>query len=172
MKKTILILIISNCLLTNVLGQKGSNGDQWVKNSMYASFGGAGIFYSLNYERNLYSSDKFAVGARVGFGTSLSPVIFSSEFNMPIGINALYGKKNSHIELSFCTTNYLLEQYDYEFNDETKELKNLLVPSLCYRFQKKQGGLVIRAGLSALINLNSTTKTYSPWIDLGIGWAF
>lgn len=172
MKKLVLLVLTSLLSVSFCMGQQKINPDSIAKNSIYASFGGAGIFYAVNYERNLYLSETFSLAARIGLGTSFSSVLFPSEFNMPIGASALYGKKNNHFELGFFISNYLIEQYDHMNDRSYKELKNLMVPTLGYRYQKHHGGLIIKAGLSAIMNINSTTNTYSPWIDLGVGWAF
>jgi hypothetical protein len=172
--KRILIVLIIFSLFAHVKAQVTETGNTSpkVKNTVYASVGGPGIYFSLLYERQLYIRNKYSLGVKGGIGTAFSSVLFPHEFNFPIGVFFLYGKRNSRLDISLNMTNYLLEQYDYQKDQNTKELKLLLVPSVAYRFQKPDGGLVVRAGFSPVVNINSTTNTISPWFDIGVGWAF
>lgn len=145
---------------------------EYALNSVYFSIGGAGIYNSLNYERTFVYTNKYSAGVKVGIGSSFSPALFPNEFMIPVGGYFLFGKKNSHIDLSFCATNYFLEQYDYSDDKNYKELKLLLVPSVAYRFQKSRGGLIGRIGFSPIINFNKKRNPGSPWLDVSLGWAF
>jgi hypothetical protein len=147
-------------------------GGEGVKNAAYFSFGGPAIYYSLNYERTLVAKEKYSLGVKAGFGTNFSPVAFPDEFSIPLGVHFLYGKNKGHLDVSLNITNYFLQQYDYDSGAYSKELHLLYVPSIAYRFQKPEGGLMFRAGLSSIININPVTDSFVPWIDLSVGWAF
>ena len=69
------------------------------RNSIYASFGGAGIYYAINYERQLFQHRDICIGARAGFGIDFSSALFGKEFSIPIGAFFLYGKRNGRLEL-------------------------------------------------------------------------
>jgi len=145
---------------------------EYAHNSVYFSVGGAGIYNSLNYERTLVFTDKYSAGVKIGIGSSFSPALFPNEFTIPVGGYFLFGKRNSHFDLSLCATNYFLEQYDYSLNKNYKELKLLFVPSVAYRYQKSKGGFIGRIGFSPIINFNKNRNPASPWLDVSLGWAF
>jgi len=173
MKRTLLILIFI-FFISPVKGQEISkeNNSVIAKNNVYASLGGPGIYFSLIYERIVLNDKKFSLGIKGGIGTGLSSVLFPDEFNFPIGVYFLYGKRNSHLDLSMNVTSYLLQQYDYTKDNNYKELRLLVVPSVSYRYQKPEGGFLLRAGFSPIININSITNSFVPWIDISIGWSF
>ena len=174
MKKStiLLIFLISFVTCTKAQQENETRDHADVNNTFYLAYGGAGIYFSLMYERHLIKTDNIHVGAKAGMGTSFSSVLFPSEFNFPVGAYIFYGKNKGHIEFSLSMSNYLLEQYDYAEDQTIRTLKNLIVPSLGYRFQKKQGGVMFKAGVSPIINFNKTTNVVTPWLDVGIGWGF
>ncbi len=174
MKKSTILLtfLISFVTCTKAQQENETRDHADVNNTIYLAYGGAGIYFSLMYERHLIKTDNIHVGAKAGIGSSLSSVLFPSEFNVPVGAYILYGKNRSHIDFSMCFTNYLLEQYDYEKDKRYNELKLLIIPSLGYRFQNKPGGFMFKAGLSPIIHFNETTNVIAPWLDVAVGWGF
>lgn len=75
-----------------VNGAKGTNN-----HVVYLEFGGAGYFYSVNYERLLLHRETFAMFARIGFeyipfGTADRLVHF------PLGVNFTIGQKRHRAE--------------------------------------------------------------------------
>lgn len=141
-------------------------------NAVYLSYGGPGIFFSTIYERQLINGNNYNIGVKGGIGTSVSSVLFPHEFNFPLGIFFLYGKRKHHLDVSANLTSYLLEQYNYAADKSKKELRLLYVPSVCYRYQKPNGGFMGRIGFSPVFNRNDVTNTFMPWIDVSVGWAF
>jgi len=173
MKRILLVITLIGLMVNTKSQEKHENVTSSVsKNSVYASAGGAGIYFSLIYERRLLLKEKYSVGIKGGIGTSFSSVLFPQEFNFPLGAFFLYGKRNNHLDISLNVSNYLLEQYDPQKDQNIKELKLLFVPSVSYRFQKPKGGFMARLGFSPIINFNSVTSSISPWIDISVGWAF
>lgn len=173
MKKYILTTIMFFTIYTIYSNNtRQSFETEYALNSVYFSVGGAGIYNSLNYERTLIFTDKYSAGVKIGVGSSFSAVLFPNEFTVPVGAYFLFGKNNSHIDFSFCATNYILEQYNYSDNKNYKELKLLLVPSLAYRYKKSEGGFIGRIGFSPIINIDKKRNPAAPWFDVSIGWAF
>ena len=142
------------------------------RNAIYASFGGTGIYYALNYERLLVQQRAICIGARVSVGTDFSSALFGQEFSLPVSAYILYGKKKGRLELGLGLTNYFLDQYDYSEDRNKKAYRALFVPSIGYRYQKKAGGFMAKVGFSPVINLGKASQSALPWIDLGIGWVF
>lgn len=173
MKKIILILTFINLVIFTTAQESDIDVTfQKPKNSIYISYGGAGIFFSAIYERHFIKNKSYSFGIKGGIGNSFSLVLFPNEFNFQLGGLFIYGKRKHHLDVSLNLTNYIIEQYDYYDNKIYKELKILYVPSICYRYQKQEGGVVGKIGLSSIININSTTNSVSPWIDISLGWAF
>jgi hypothetical protein len=48
----------------------------------------------------------------------------------------------------------------------------IFVPAVSYRFQKPEGGIMAKFGISPLIYFNRINTTISPWVELGVGWSF
>ena len=169
----ILLLIFLSVLSTSLRGQSVQEARSTrVKHAVYGSFGGAGLFYSLTYERTVWTQNTFHAAVRGGIGASFSSVLFPHEFNIPLGVSLLYGKRKGHLDIGLSLSNYFLDQYDYASDKSSMEYRALYVPSIAYRYQKKEGGLLVRVGLCTVINPNPITTTFVPWIDLSVGWAF
>jgi len=169
----ILSLIFLSALSISLRGQSVQEvPSSRAQNAIYGSFGGAGLFYSLTYERTVWTQNTFHAAVRGGVGASFSSVLFPHEFNIPLGVSFLYGKRKGHLDIGLSLSNYFLDQYDYASDKSSIEYRALYVPSVAYRYQKKDGGLLVRAGLCTVINPNPIATTYVPWIDLSLGWAF
>lgn len=142
------------------------------RNAILGSFGGPGLYFSVIYERHLVSSNKVNFGLRAGLGSSFSSVLFSDEFNVPLGVFLLLGKNKNHVDLSVNMSPYVLSQSNLPTREKTKELKVLFIPSIAYRYQPKAGGFVGRIGFSPVFYFNPVSDSLMPWVDLSVGWAF
>ena len=67
------------------------------KNSIYIEGLGAGVIWSLNYERRLYAGKWFDFDARIGF--SHSPRISTIPWIFPLSLSASFGKSINKFEL-------------------------------------------------------------------------
>lgn len=170
-KKILIILLFGTSVM--VSGQETVSGTtRRARNAVQLSFGGAGVYFSLTYERLLITGPAWNGGVKTGLGTSISSALSPPEFSLPLGGFVLYGKGNSKLDLGLSFTGYMMWQHDLESDGRFMELQPLIIPSLAYRFQKNAGGWMFRAGLSSIIHINSTTPAYSPWMDLGVGYGF
>src|SRR6056297_2013522 len=151
---------------------KNNNTSSNALNATYVSYGGPGIFFSTIYERQLIAREGYNLGIKGGIGTSISSAIFPHEFNFPLGVFLLYGKRKHHLDVSANLTSYLLEQYNYNSDKSIKKLRLLYIPSVCYRYQKRNGGFMGRIGFSPVFNFNAVSNTSTPWIGVSLGWAF
>ena len=142
------------------------------RNTVQLCFGGAGVYFSVCYERRLISSPAWNAGLKTGVGTSISSALSPPEFSVPLGGFLLYGKGNSKLDMGLSCTGYLMWQYDHEMERRFMELRPLIIPSLAYRYQKNEGGFMFRAGFSSIIHINGISSTFAPWVDLGVGYAF
>jgi hypothetical protein len=172
MRKLILLVLISSLIPVTGWTQEESEINESAKNSLLLTFGGAGIYTSLIYERELYQLNNIRSGVRAGIGLSPFALTSFENFTFPVGIYALYGKNKHHIDLSVSLSNYFINQYNYTTETDSKDYKVLLIPSLTWRYQKPEGGLTFKAGLSPVLSLNKIKSNASPWIELAAGWAF
>jgi len=170
-RKVLIILFTGVSIVVN--GQETEKKrDTQTSNVVQLSFGGAGVYYSVIYERLLFIGPTLSAGVKTGIGTSLSRALSPPEISIPLGGFLLYGQGTSKLDLGLSFTGYLMWQTDYELNTNYMEMQPLIIPSLAYRFQRKEGGLTFRAGLSSIIHFNTITPVYTPWFDLGVGYAF
>jgi len=167
-----LIFLMGLFVISNAQEKEALERQTEAKNVLYLSYGGPGIYFSAMYERHLLIRRNYHIGVKGGIGSSFSAVIFPAEFNIPLGAFFVYGKRMHHIDLSANVTCYMLDQYNYTENKNSKELKFLFIPSIVYRYQKPTGGFTTRAGISPVIHLNSVSHSFMPWVDVGVGWAF
>lgn len=130
------------------------------KTSFYLELLGNGGPYSLNFEQYLFSN----INGRVGFASWTNEVDFGEEsfFTIPIMANALFGEKNSKLELgagvmlgrkSFKPTSSLGEE-------ERKESISNLTGVIGYRYQRPAGGIIFRAGLTPFLALGDEEDPY------------
>jgi len=135
------------------------------KQSVYLELGGAGVFYSLNYDVRIFNR-KNGLGIRAG----LSGLIDGNRVDrlVPLQINYLIGKKKHQFEVGFGITHYTFK---------TKERKRYheFIPTsvLAYRFQGKH--LSFRVGLYQAILRGSTKDViiFMPfWPGISFGYAF
>lgn len=173
MKKLILIILLVGIVISaKAQNTENQSNTSEARNTLYASFGGSGIFFSGTYERLLTTQKQYRFGLKGGIGSSFSSVLFPHEFNFSAGAFFLYGRQKHHLDISASATGYILEQYSYVENKTSHELKFLFVPSVCYRYQKRTGGFTGRIGISPVINFNSVTNSFTPWLDVSLGWGF
>jgi hypothetical protein len=114
--------------LTNIYSQAID-----AKNSAYFELGGKGLYYSINYERNIVEfNDQLSLQSSVGFGLfpGMTDIKKSTDFTMPLELNLRYSLENNHnIVFGYGTT-----LYKYQLNDIDISNANLsqepLVPQL------------------------------------------
>lgn len=172
MKSIALLFILSFLSFHLSRGTDTLKIHNYPKNSVILTLGGTGIYTSLIYEREVYQIKKLRTGFRSGIGISPFSLTFSDEVNIPVGIYGLFGKRNHHLDLNLNLANYLITQYDWRDDSEFRKLKALFIPSLGWRFQKPESGLIFKAGLSSIISFNKIRNNASPWIEIGAGWSF
>jgi len=171
MKKILLLIfILRSIVLSGQISDEPYKSS--AKNSILAVFGGSGKYTSLFYERSVIQTSWFQFGAKGGVGISPFSLSFPHEFNVPVGLFLVYGKKNHHPDLSLNITNLFIQQYDLGAESSYRAYKALFVPTLAYRYQKPDGGLTIKFGISPVIYFNRIQTTVSPWLEFGAGWSF
>ena len=186
MKKIFTIIIISLISL-NIFSQELTN-----KNRIYLEFLGKGLFYSLNYEREVFHTDiNISMNASAGF--ALLPGFTSLENSidlfLPFEINGVYSFGNHHAAIGYGTTFWKYKINDIEI-DNTNLSQQPVEPTLVvirewfahlcleYRYMKPEGRFMLKAGYTPLFfaetrnsQLNKSIN-YQTSFNLGMGWTF
>ncbi|MCT4581608.1 MAG: hypothetical protein N4A35_09340 [Flavobacteriales bacterium] len=164
---------------------------KYAKNAYYLELAGKGFYYSVNYERSLFSlSEKTSIKASVGFSAfpGLTHVRKSYDFSMPIAIVLQqHLKNNHHLSLSTGSTyfNYLIN--DIEITNDNLNIQPVgvrLKPinewfghiSLDYRYNNPSSGLLLKGGITPLFfdkmqNFQGM-KTAQLSANIAVGYTF
>ncbi len=160
-------------------------------NNIYIELGGKGLFYSVNYERKLFSLGEkmFATGS-LGFSLfpGMTKVQNSMDVMLPFSISIHKHLKKSHfLVFGTGTTFYRYMINDIEISNENIDLQPLIARlkpineffghvNLEYRHQKPKGGFMFKAGITPLFfkkmqnfqGINSAQLSG----NIGIGYGF
>jgi hypothetical protein len=118
-----------------VSADKGTN-----THVMYIEFGGTGYYYTVNYERILFSKEAFAIFGRAGL--EYVPIKQADmTIHFPLGVNMTYGRRKHRLEAGFAA----LFRIDFSqrvgfgegFYLTDPPTRIFLSPSLGYRFHAK-----------------------------------
>nr|WP_288837616.1 hypothetical protein [uncultured Flavobacterium sp.] len=152
----ILTIILSLTFLTPSFGQINFRS-----NDVYLEVGGAGLFTSLNYERQFSNSP--GLGIRAGIGMYSENSFFLS---LPVGVNYLFRtkRKDSFIDASL---NYTLAREEAVlFNDKNGTLDHFssFCPAIAYRRHAKNN-LMWRISVTTISN----NSGLYPWVGFALG---
>jgi hypothetical protein len=167
------------------LGQKNADPK---RNTIFFEAGGNSFFYSINYDRLLKIKEKWRLAGRIGV---MYVNTFTNERRSMIGIpmefSYLRGHSNRFFELGIGVSgiyDHYYTQSNLNTSSEVKDFVLLSVLRLGYRYQKHEGGLFYKIGLTPLagaiidFNKDKTTrykfdkleKFAFPWVSASIGW--
>lgn len=162
MIKIKLAIVSLGFIFSSTYGQKNNST---AYNSIYLElFGNAGYLYNISYDRIMYTKEMSSISIALGFQYFPSSDL-ANDYILSISpqVNYLYGIKH-HFETGFGAA------FDFKSGD-------LVIPiRIGYRFQKPNGGVFCKIGLTPLI-----TKSYPifgdgyslvPWGGIAIGWTF
>jgi hypothetical protein len=129
-----------------------------LKNQVYFEFLGAGLFYSINYERKILNTLKNDLNVRVGFS------YFDSETYIITGVNYVFGKNRNCLEVGL---NYTIGYYNYGGNNFGFD--QILVPNIGLR-KRNLKPFEMRAGFNPLIFV--LDNDVIPSFYVSFGWKF
>lgn len=171
------------CFCLCGVGQNRKDSIPLSKNTLYAEFFGNCVYGSINYDRIVFHKKRNKVSLRFGFlpypkVTSLASATFELSY-----INGI--KHNLEYSLGIAFTHGLSRQGQSSISEHVATGNLFLCPHFGYRFQKPEGGLFVRAGVGARLNLGELYqydyKKYgggflevnsSIWFGFGIGYSF
>jgi hypothetical protein len=131
---------------------------QTANNTIYFEAFGSAPIGNLSYGRQIFLSKKNKLS--LDLGIQYAPFV-STRWSMGASpqISYLYGSTN-HIELGIGCF------YDFYWGDL------IPFPKLGYRYQKKDGGLMVKIECTPMLVVITQSKTIFPWGGIGLGWAF
>jgi hypothetical protein len=162
------------------------------KNQVYFEVAGKGLYYSLNYERSLLDiTDELSIGASVGFCriNGNTDIEKSHDMTLPFELNFQYAMNDHRIVLGYGTTywRYFLPDIPiYNSNlsqqplrPELKKVTEWFAHGLVeYRYQKQDGGILLKAGYVPLFFAKMENFAYQNKMNLahsfniGVGYSF
>jgi len=140
--------------------------------NVYVELGGAGLFFSANYDAR-FSKRKDGLGGRIGFGfVSDNGDSFTS---IPIQLNYLAGKHGKYFEVGAGAV-YVYYKNDYNHIADVIYFHSLhggsstVIGTMTfgYRYQPVEGGFTFRGTFNPLFN----TSSFYPYGGLSFGYSF
>ncbi|PRY16526.1 hypothetical protein CLV24_101372 [Pontibacter ummariensis] len=141
------------------------------ENAVYLEVAGNSDTYSINYERILYQQGLLKAGLRAGIGTNL--FILEDDTGVypivPVEAIALLGRERKHFEFGLG--------YTRRFTDDVDLLRNMYFGRIGFRYQKPEGGLLVRVALTPFISPESNTgrtpgTPLIPRFGFSVGYSF
>ncbi len=151
-------------------GEKSKkNSNHQAKNSVFFELFGNGLIYSLNYDRIILQRNGLKTSARIGFS-----VIPLDEFSniLITEINQLIGRGNKYFEIGLgITAHYVFDEEAVSFFgiDDHNFLGFI---RMGYRYQKLNGGLFYRVGVTPFMFIEESDDKLFPYFGFSIGKSF
>jgi len=172
---TFLFLFLLSFYAENLHGQSDHTFQN--RNSLHFELGGAGGYYSLNYERNIIYHHSFKTSGQVGF--SYFPGGWF-DISVPVGLNEQFSFSNHHIELGIGMV--ALREFNGEDDESGERFWSYgLTGRLGYRYQKPGGRFIWRIGFTPLLQRERTRLYYdphapfnvfTPWGGISVGYSW
>jgi len=130
-----------------------------LKNNLYLEIGGNNVFYSLNYEKEIFRYFNFRVGASI----------------MPISEYSNSGKHNNSKLFLTSMANYFIKisgNHNIELGAGVSYGLQTIFPSIAigYRYIPPQEGILFKLTFTPL--LDKEVFDIFPWFGIGIGLVF
>ncbi|QHT69276.1 hypothetical protein GXP67_22875 [Rhodocytophaga rosea] len=143
------------------------------KNIIFLEAGGKGPVYSLNYERIFRQGKKLSYSYRLGFS------ILREDFSVPVAFTAFTSPGSHHLELSLGLTPEVHKYRTFLSGDNLSDKYLYITPGIGYRYQKREGRLMVSAGVSPLIffdppsdDVFNVKPEFKPSAQLALGFCF
>ncbi|MFA5781139.1 MAG: hypothetical protein WC868_02600 [Bacteroidales bacterium] len=144
------------------------------KNSFYIELLGNSLYYSLNYERIIFNTNRFYFSGRIG-ACYLPVKIDDKRFVFPLLINGiLHYNKRLHFEFGIGVTFFSLREFNYNYYPSSPNYvfyENMLaiVANIGLRYQG-QKGFLFRLGFTPLYSIKGPRLL--PWGGISFGYSF
>ncbi|MGL5788125.1 MAG: hypothetical protein ACRCX4_15115 [Bacteroidales bacterium] len=153
-----------------------NQNDKNAKNAVYLDIMGIGGWYSLNYERILYSMNRLNLGVSAGVSANHLKDFtgtFNPDWSFPVSVNAFYGRTH-HVEFGLGSTFASVVRANSDYDPE-RGLNINLGLTLGYRYQKPGGGFMFRAAYTPIIPVYrkySEEGGFKNWLSVSVGYSF
>lgn len=151
-------------------------GNAQAKLSTYLELAGSAGIYSINADYLVIELSDIRIGGRAGIGMLREGYEGSGmDIYLPISAIGLYTFKVHNIEvgIGFNMLSYsvrsVIDAEDRGFKRKTQILGNYVVG---YRYQKKEGGLMLRVSYTPFYYKDEPFSRYEHWGGLSIGYTF
>jgi hypothetical protein len=141
---------------------------QKFQNSIYGEVLGHGLFYSINYERNILAKEKVFLSPSVGF-TSVGRMATG----IPVMMLAYFGGGNSSLETGLGYTGFYREEdfLNYMVPDTRTYFEHYSTARLGYRYESPKGFL-FKVAFTPLYRFKSTYPYHEVYAPDGTGPRF
>lgn len=139
------------------------------RHSIYIEGLGTGVVYSINYEHLIWVKSNHASGFRVGttyYGITKPTVSLIGELYTITGAGKHHGDFGIGINGGIGP--------DSRYFENVTRSHLFLVPRVSYRYQKPEGGVMFRAGITPFLTISSSEidRFFSLYFGLSIGRSF
>ncbi|WP_258103341.1 hypothetical protein [Marinoscillum sp. MHG1-6] len=136
--------------------------------AVYGELAGQSILYSINYELQPFTSPNVIPFGRIGFeyipSISFDDYVESPRLMLPIEVGGFLGKANHFFEFS-ASVLIVNEKFAYESNFYRSYY---WFGRIGYRYQKRDGGFLIRAGFTPIFAYKEEYSQLQPnWVPFG-----
>lgn len=167
------ILCLLMCALSGKMeAETSKNNSDFFRHAVYAEAGGAGGYFSLNYERLLKPlKTNLLLLARGGIGT-LNRRDYNGKLNpdllIPLGIHLIYGKKH-RIETGVGETITRIVRHSEALQRPKASAGFNTWLYLGYTYRANKPGFMIRIAYTPILELN---RYFRHWGGLSLGYTF
>lgn len=170
----LLFFVVKNLIIFAQINNK-ETPQKIKKNSVFVELGGNGFIGSVNYDRitgPIIPIIKMSL--RLGLGPNIIPRAYYPIVPL-VETNLLFGKNKHYFELGFGLNFYTEKVTTYSRTMQRTDIywgpyKTI---RLGYRFQKSNGGVFFRGGLTPIIGANEFSGSSGfLWGGLSIGYGF
>ena len=174
MKKTFIAFtsVVLFCLSTPLLAQKSKDSIVFKKNAVFYELAGSGGRHSINYERSfVIKQSKFTGSVRGGLSLSNYRDFdgnFNPDFTLPLMANLMYGAKHRG-EIGVGQTLSSIVEGNTNTGDPKRGNHFNTTFNIGYRYQRQNGGPMVRVGYTPVINFRGE---YKHWFGASIGFTF
>jgi hypothetical protein len=144
--------------------------------AIYGQIGGPGLITSFHFDGRFKSTDRLGLGYNLGVGFAFADFETHgsrrtrSFYSLPVGLNYLFGHKDSAHTFEFGAGAALLtRKISMSYNGDDTPGNIIGYVSFAYRIMPVDGGFSFRVGLTPLIG---TSGDLFPIPVVGFGYAF
>ena len=144
------------------------------RNNIHLELGGQGLFYSVNYERNILNYNNFKSSLQLGVSFYPAPIDLRSRLWIPFSVNQLISFNQHHLEAGAGILMTLFQNHSSMEGVLSHDNKMELHPTckIGYRYQKPGGRMIYKALFTPIMLRELGTYEFIPLGAVSIGYSF